>query len=530
MIKKLTENAENRLIPGILGLLGLVVRLFRLDHKSLFIDELMEVFVASKDIPGMMDGIAVHLSPPLDYMLLRIPLFFGNSDYLLRLNAVIFGSAAVVIFYLLVKELFNFEIGLISALLLIFSKYHIYYSQEVRMYSLFLLLTVSSYYIFWLYLNKTNRQHSWLLVFVNTALLYTHYYGILVIAVQMLWVAGSFMLKIGRDRIINILQKAAKTGSPYLWTGLLFLPWLKVLRIQLDQSFYGGVPFYSNTQNLYNNFLTIIARMSWQTIYDQIVTKRFGNLFGFPWPTYLLSPFELIFFGLFFLGVVYSILRTTSSRRQIGFLLLWLVVPILFVILINGNTNPRYYIFLLPPYLIFIALGLSGLWKGVTGLLGKKPGRIVYGFAMVPLVMVIMLSLYDYYFRLEKENWREVGAFLEQNTNKEDFILVLGGHAAYLEHYYHGDALVVDADYMHSETPYVNDFDELRDFILKEECSWVFVTHHSNLIFDNDSNNKEDTRAVQALLLENMDYVEEVYQLQDFDFAGLYQSAYCDPY
>ena len=56
------------------------------------------------------------------------------------------------------------------------------------------------------------------------------------------------------------------------------------------------------------------------------------------------------------------------------------------------------------------------------------------------------------------------------------------------------------------------------------------MTHHSNLIFDNDYNNKEDTQVVQTLLRENMDYVEEVYQLQEFDFAGLYQSVYCDPY
>lgn len=156
MIKKLTENAENRLIPGILGLLGLVARLFRLDHKSLFIDELMEGFVASMDILGMMEGISAHLSPPLDYFLLRIPVFFG--------------IAAVMIFYFFVKDLFNLEIGLISALLLVFSRYHNYYFQEVRMYSLFFMLTVSSFYIFWLYLNHTSRQRYWLLVLINTSL------------------------------------------------------------------------------------------------------------------------------------------------------------------------------------------------------------------------------------------------------------------------------------------------------------------------------------------------------------------------
>src|SRR5690606_15669266 len=73
------------------------------------------------------------------------------------------------------------------SLLFIFSSYHTGFAHEVRAYSLFALLATTS--IWQLYRSSTGKPATWLVV-VNILMIYTHFFGWLMIGIQFLCVAG----------------------------------------------------------------------------------------------------------------------------------------------------------------------------------------------------------------------------------------------------------------------------------------------------------------------------------------------------
>ena len=109
---------------------------------------------------------------------------FPNSDFALRIPSVIFGLTSVYLLFILGRRLFNTKVGLIASFMLAISPFHIWYSQELRSYSLLMLLTTISVYYFWLGLHK-NKKKYWIGYLISTlAALYTHSYFRSVVIVQ----------------------------------------------------------------------------------------------------------------------------------------------------------------------------------------------------------------------------------------------------------------------------------------------------------------------------------------------------------
>ena len=131
------------LITAILCL-ALVLYLYKIDAKSLWMDELISV-ADVKDGRGLPPQ---NLVRPLYYILLSFWMKIGGimaldgNDAWLRSLAVPFGLGSVFLTYLLGRRLFGESEGLIAALLLALSPIAIRHAQEVRMYSLGMCLGV----------------------------------------------------------------------------------------------------------------------------------------------------------------------------------------------------------------------------------------------------------------------------------------------------------------------------------------------------------------------------------------------------
>ena len=139
---------------GLIILFGTFLRFFLLTNQSLWYDEgislvlsdratLQENFVSLWDRPG---GDKYQ---PLYYLLLSVwRSLFGHSEFALRLFSVIPGIAAILLVYLLVQRIYGKYHALWSTLLISTSAFCIYYSQEVRPYSLQLCLAALQLYLF----------------------------------------------------------------------------------------------------------------------------------------------------------------------------------------------------------------------------------------------------------------------------------------------------------------------------------------------------------------------------------------------
>lgn len=169
--------------------LYVAARLWRLTASCLWFDEIFSVHAARHTWGALWRFAAADLiHPPLFYALLKLWTAAGGDSLLwLRLFPALTAIAALVPFFLLSREL---RLGAqATALALLFAAsngYLIKYAQELRMYSLLLLFTLTSLWLFVRLLNSPRASRGLLpaLFFVNLLLVYTHYYGWLVVVCE----------------------------------------------------------------------------------------------------------------------------------------------------------------------------------------------------------------------------------------------------------------------------------------------------------------------------------------------------------
>ena len=200
-------------------LLAFGLRVVRLGADSLWYDETVSALLARKSLAAMWAHTARDIHPPLYYALLHFwRLAAGGSEYSLAFFSVWFGVAGVALAGYLGQRMFGRRAGLLAALLMALNPFSIWYAQEVRMYTLgvlLLLLLLKLTLDFW-------RRGDWPplpgVALVEAALLWTLYYSAFALVALnlavILWLAFR-----ARGRVLPwLLAQAAAI--------LLYLPWL----------------------------------------------------------------------------------------------------------------------------------------------------------------------------------------------------------------------------------------------------------------------------------------------------------------
>jgi uncharacterized membrane protein len=190
-------------------------RFFRLTESCLWFDEIFTVHAAEHNWGEILNFIALDLiHPPLFYLLLKVWIAVGGDGvFWLRLLPVLFGAVAIFPFVKLCRELRLGNFASLLALFLIAANGSlIKYAQEVRMYSLLMCLSLFS---LWLFVRLTSRGKGVAaLAAVNLLLVYSHYFGWLVILSE---IAATAILS------RHILKKILVSSALIF---LAFLPWL----------------------------------------------------------------------------------------------------------------------------------------------------------------------------------------------------------------------------------------------------------------------------------------------------------------
>ena len=225
------------LLLALIVLLALGLRLARLTFQPLWWDEGWSLYFAASDVPTLLDLTSVDIHPPLYYLLLRLwDVVVGSSVVSVRLFSVLIGTAAVPLIYLLGRRLLGRRGGLLAALLLTLSPFHVYYSQEVRMYGLVTLLGLAAFYFAHRWISQpwasqpraVAHAPAWgsLLGYVlaAAAALYTQYY----VAFLLLGLNLALALHWLRHRppAPVLRRRAAAWLAAQAAVLLLFLPWL----------------------------------------------------------------------------------------------------------------------------------------------------------------------------------------------------------------------------------------------------------------------------------------------------------------
>ncbi|MEO8042923.1 MAG: glycosyltransferase family 39 protein, partial [Acidobacteriota bacterium] len=181
----LQDRRTVTIIALVLCLVYVAVRLWHLTDSCLWFDEIFSVHAAEHTWESLFTFIAQDLiHPPLFYATLKLWIGIGGESLLwLRLLPVLFSAIALVPFVYLCKELkFSNSVMLMSLAFLAVNGSLIKYTQTLRMYSMLMFLSLLS---IWLFARYFNRGKSFVpLLIVNLLLIYTHYFGWLVIGAE----------------------------------------------------------------------------------------------------------------------------------------------------------------------------------------------------------------------------------------------------------------------------------------------------------------------------------------------------------
>jgi mannosyltransferase len=384
----------------VLLILGSVLRLVAIDKQSLWTDEIYSLGLASADLTSIMAGRAGdNHTPPLYYFLLHLWIRSGTSEFVLRSLSAAFGVGAIWGVYLLGKNLFGSRVGLVSSALMTFSPYHIYYSQEARMYTLVTLLTVISTYCFLRGLSE-RKDRFWMGFFISSVLsIYTHYYSIFILIGQSLFIFMFF-----RD-YRPLITKWVLLQSFIL---LSYLPWIGVV-FRLTES--GGQSFRSSPFSMIPYaFFRFNAGYSLFPINYQMkgdISKAIHENLA------LIA----IVFMVFVPVLLHAVWSSRMEKKELTLLLILLLLPALLAFAISLRVpmlSERYLIVSTPAYFVLLALGLDSIRR-----------QRLKGVAVVGVALVFGFSLYNYYFsgKFGKEQWRSVASYVQAAAKPDDLLL-----------------------------------------------------------------------------------------------------------
>ncbi len=399
----------------LLLMLGWWVRVFGLSRQSLWHDEGVSFYLASQGLTKLLAETAVTDHPPLYFVLLHFWIrAAGRGEFSLRFLSALFGELSIPLIWGLGRRIYGSGAGFVAALLLTVSPFHVWYSQETRSYTLWLSLVIASFVLLgeaW----ERPRLRRWFGYALSiAAALYTHFYTILAVVAQSLYV----ILLLGMRREAGLRRLKERLLGFCLGLGavaLAFSPWIPSLAWQ-----------YRFNRTYWQGRLELARAAK-----DVIAAFAAGKLLG----GFALNLASVLLVAAFAAGVVATV-RERPLKRE-GFFtgvyaLMGALMPIVLLFALTYTRpkfTPRYVLITLPFWLLVAARGVL-----------PKPDKVSKPafFWLAGMLLLQSLALGNYYHnpRYFRDDFRKVVRYINAHSQDGDAVVVVGGHAFPVVQYY----------------------------------------------------------------------------------------------
>lgn len=400
-------------------IVALLLRLYHLDFNSLWLDEGATYMYSHpsnsfRDIWNITAGGEVH--PPVFYWLTHIILMINISEISLRFLPVVFGVLTIPVFYYIGKLLHSELAGILSAMILTISHFHIMYSQEARSYTLLLFLSALLIYAF-IKAYRTNN-YKWFVCVGALAVLafWVHFWSVIIIVpviVSIFYI--TFFTKIKSfDWDINFF----KDFKNFLISVGIFVafsyPILVVLRdiyaTRTSEPIYWGMRGVSLLQgyaaNISNGnviFLGLIIALTVLGIYVVFSKNKRESLF-------------FIFVCVF--GIIFSVIMSYKLPMMPRYLipLLVVIIPSIGVALAQLYKSYKYITVIMILFICIVSVGgLTSYYSTYTHEDWRGYSEYISGLA-VPGDTIIIIpnynrNVFDFYYNLEDHGTNVVGVY-----------------------------------------------------------------------------------------------------------------------
>jgi mannosyltransferase len=392
---------------GTIVLVGAWLRLTALSRQSLWFDEIDVVVRAQRPMHSVLHTfVASGENGPLYNLMLALWVrVAGVSEIAVRFPSAVAGVLALPLIYMLGRRLANPTLGLYAAGLLAISPYHVWYSQEAKMYGILVLLALGSTLLLVEALLR-NRPDWWVAYAVVTTLMfYTHVASVLVFVGQTLYVVATRRAWHGRER--GWLAAAAALTLPYVPIAL----WaLRVVG--------GGVSTWQPDVGLWDAIHILGVKFAVNR--SEADLERRG---------------ALLYAALAVVGAVAWSWRCRALWQRWWLLLLagaaTPVVGLYLVSLRQSVFSDRYAIVALPAYLLLVAAALAWLTR-------QRRARPLAALALLALLLCAWTPLRDVNrsSQAQKEDWRSAYADVAARAQPGDVLIVHPGYLLTTHTYY----------------------------------------------------------------------------------------------
>lgn len=200
-------------LTALIVILGVILRTAFLNKtEGLWNDEYVSYMIAAKPFwNDFWQGVISQCHMPIYYLYLKLTMFlFGDNDIILRSSSVFAGMLSTIVMYYTGKTKDD-KTGLITALFTAISSFLIYYSQEVRLYSLLFLFSALSLWATLRLLKEQSLSRVIYYIISNLLIIFTHTIGFVYAGLNLIFV--SFMLFESRKKSIIKLWSVIAVGT-----------------------------------------------------------------------------------------------------------------------------------------------------------------------------------------------------------------------------------------------------------------------------------------------------------------------------
>ncbi len=349
----------------LITMIALAIRLFGHASEPLWLDEAFTLHTSIQPWPaviGLLDN-----TPPLFNIMLKIwTSLFGTGLSSVRLLPVLIGTSLLPVIYLLAKRLGGQKAGLAAAALAALNPMLVYYSQELRAYSLVFLLSALSYLSYIMLKERCTLSRASLYTLVSALMLYSHMYSILILLSQSIDIIFSSISRERKSRMILLLSVPS----------ILFLPWLLQLPSIISQATFTWIPRPA-------------LHMPITLLYD----LSSGVLISIPGI-------------LLLLGYIYSWSRQRPSKMLLSWISVAIILPFLFALLIYPLFIGKYSFFAVVPFILGAAIPLA-----------RRPRMLFL------LLVLSIAALVAQHVGTQKDRWDEVSARLQDRGERDIGVL-----------------------------------------------------------------------------------------------------------
>ncbi len=359
----------------IILILSLGLRLIGI-NQSLWLDEAISANVAQMPILEIIKNFSISdFHPPLYYLFLNFWVkIFGSNVVILRLSSVLFSLITIYFVYLIGKKIKDKKTGIWAALLLAVNPLFVYYSQELRMYSMATMWLLIGFY-FWIKIKNKKYNIKDLVIFnLMMALAFGTFYGsIFLIATLAIY----FLIK--KEFKLFWLTNIG------IGLAIIILAPLLLTQIKNSETMLATV----------SNWVLVLGKINLKNLLLIPLKFSIGKISFYPkiWYYLIGGSWSLIILGLIL-----------KKKKEGNWLKIFLVLPIVLGIIFSIKSPLLQYfrfLYLLPIMVLILAINSEKKWQKIL---------IFGGFLIFSLVYLLNPNYY-------REDWKSVALELKDKES-----------------------------------------------------------------------------------------------------------------